>query len=139
MSDDTPKRKVPAAPRALQTEGKRLWRQIWATYDLNPGESAVLETACRARDTAEALRGELQGEHFIDYMGQPVPISTYMVAGSMGQPVINPLVAEIRHHEKLAADLVASLNLPDDPGQEGSSGERNQQRDAVNARWAQRG
>lgn len=121
---DEPKRKIPTAPTGLKVAGKRLWRQIWATYDLNPGEAAILERACRATDSAAVMQAELD------------TLDSLMAVGSMGQSVMHPFVAEIRQHEALAVQCLAKLKLPDDNS---GDNKRNVQRDNVNARWANRG
>lgn len=112
------------APRGLGAAGGRLWREVTAKYELRVDEAAVLEKACRASDRIGVLEEALSA-------------SMVMVKGSMGQPVVNPLVAEIRKHESLVASLLARLRLPDEPA-EGASGEGSrstQARAAAQSRW----
>lgn len=113
-------------PKRLGAAGGCLWRDVTATYDLRVDEAAILEKACRASDRIVVLDEELSA-------------STVMVSGSMGQPVVNPLVAEIRAHEALVASLLFRLKLPDDPAEgAGGEGQRSTQaRAAAQSRWTQ--
>jgi hypothetical protein len=59
-----------------------------------------------------------------------------MVKGSMGQPVPNGLLSEIRSHHQLVAQLLARIktDLPEESGVLGMVG-GNRQRAAANWRW----
>lgn len=124
-NDATPKR-----PTKLRARARRLWDDVTSTYSLRPDELAILTDACRELDVIDKLERDLEG-------------ADSMVVGSMGQPVVNPLLAEIRQHRSCAQRLLNSLKLPDDPGEQGaggssgsSSGSRSTQaRDAAGARW----
>jgi len=43
------------APRGLRAGGKALWSGIAEVNDLDPGQIATLEAACRQRDRADSL------------------------------------------------------------------------------------
>jgi hypothetical protein len=107
-----------AAPKALQAAGKSLWSAVTKKYDLRSDELIVLEAACRASDRVVAMEAERAGE--------------IMTSGSMGQPIVHPLIAEVRAHEAQIAGLLAKLKLPD----ESSEGAVNQNRAAGQSRWA---
>lgn len=113
----------PAAPKGLAAAGAKLWRDVVAKYDLRVDELEVLERACRATDRTVAMQDCLAGE-------------SLLVKGSMGQPVVHPLVAEIRAHEAQVASLLARLKLPDDPGAAGEQPRSTQARAAAQSRWA---
>jgi len=119
----TPKRK-PAAPRGLDAGGRALWRDITATYDLRADELRVLEAACREADLIAQLQDAMPGEDLI-------------VTGSQGQPVINPLVPELRQHRTTQAALLRQLKLPDESNS--AEARSTQAREAANARWSTRG
>jgi hypothetical protein len=125
MTDDTaPRRRYPA-PSTLKAAGRKLWTATTKVYELRADELRILEDACREVDLVDALAKQLaEGE--------------LMVIGSMGQPVVNPLVSELRQHRGVLTRLLGSLKLPDDPaGAKPSTSE--QQRRAGAARWAARG
>lgn len=84
-----------SAPKGLNAAGKRLWTEMSAAYELDPGESALLLQACRTADELERLEVAL-----VD-----APMT---VAGSTGQARPNPLLEETRRHR---AALVALLKV----------------------------
>lgn len=110
------------APKGLDSVGSKLWRDVTGKYDLRVDELTVLEKACRASDRIVAMELEL---------GVRV-----MSIGSMGQPVVHPLVAEIRAHEAQVASLLARLKLPDDPAGAGEVPRSTQARSAAQSRWS---
>lgn len=95
MSDPAP------APTGLKPRSRRLWKAVTAEYDLRPDELDVLEDACREMDLIDGLESELKG-------------STYLIKGSQGQDVVNPLVSELRQHRATKKALWSALKLPDD-------------------------
>lgn len=42
-------------------EGRKLWRDVTATYDLRPDEAVLLAEACRMIDELTERRGDLDG------------------------------------------------------------------------------
>ena len=117
----------PAAPTGLGTKAKRLWTSTTTTYELREDELRILEDACREVDLVERLERELKK-------------AKLTVEGSMGQPVANPLMQEIRQHRSIVQRLLGSLKLPDDEAGEGTkisgAGERSSKaRDAASERW----
>lgn len=111
-------------PAGLGDRGTVLWREVSAEFDLRADELRVLEDACREADLIDALADALDAEDLL-------------VTGSKGQPVMNPLVPELRQHRATLAALFRQLRLPDD----GDSPEARstQAREAANARWSRRG
>lgn len=119
---------VKATPEAptFGPQAQQVWDGITGTYTLRPDELRILEDACREVDLIERLEAALVGAELI-------------VRGSQGQPVANPLVAEIRQHRQTSKALLGSLKLPDDdaaraPGDASAAG-----RALVATRWRRSG
>jgi hypothetical protein len=104
VTDDEP-RKVRRAPRGLGAEGRALWRDVCADFDLRPDELRVLQHACATADLLAALQKEIGAD--------------LLVAGSMGQMRANPLLDQVHKHRLLLARLLGQLALPDDPADVG--------------------
>lgn len=110
-----------STPRGFGPKGKRVWKEITTAYELRVDELDILEDICRESDLIDKLEDDL-----VD--------APLMVKGSQGQDVANPLISEVRQHRATKKSLWASLKLPDDANVISIAG--NQQRDAVNSRWA---
>jgi phage terminase small subunit len=108
-------------PAKLGAKAKRLWRDVADEYELRADELRVLEDICREVDLIEKLQKELDK-----------PATQLIVRGSMGQPVANPLVQELRQHRSVVARLLAGLKLPDE---EAAAERSTSAREAANARW----
>lgn len=119
-----PKHRVKAAPKDLSANGRALWRDVATSYQLRVDEYRVLEDACREADLIDDLQIEAKGAERV-------------VRGSQGQPVINPLISELRQHRSTLASLLRQLKLPDpaDTAEARSTAARS----AANARWSKRG
>ena len=111
------------APVGLGARGASLWGEVTKSYSLRSDELMVLEDACREADLVARLEAELSE-------------SELMVVGSMGQPVVNPLVAELRQHRSTFAKLAAQLKLPDEPGGSAQGDRSTSARAAAVARWS---
>lgn len=109
--------------------GTRLVETITNTFcfDEEPGKLAILERAARTADTIAALEAEASTQ-------------SLTAKGSMGQAVINPLVAEARAQTSLLDKLLKSLGLPDsDETTAEKAGQRQRQaRKAAQTRWGNR-
>lgn len=112
---------TPKTPRNLAPKTRRFWHEITQKYELRADELRVLEDACREAD-------------LIDEMAKAARDAPRIVHGSQGQPVINPLISELRQHRVTLGSLLRQLKLPDDAGVDGS-----QQRQAAMARWRKLG
>jgi hypothetical protein len=92
-------------PAGLGPEGRTLWREI-TTETANDGlildarERRWLLDAAREADLCTAMMTQLEGAPF-------------MVKGSQGQDVINPLVSELRMHRGVIGGLLARIKLTD--------------------------
>ena len=115
-------------PPGLGAPGRRLWRAVVTDaadvgLELDGRDRFWLTSACKLADRAAVLEVEL-----VD--------APLMVKGSTGQMVSNPLMAEWRSHNQLAAQLLARLKLDTD---EAAGGLQliggNRQRAAANRRW----
>ena len=112
------RKKTIGVPAGLTDAGTALWADVTGKYTLRADELRTLEAACRAADRVAVMELERDG--------------AVMSTGSTGQPVVHPLIPEIRAHEAQIASLLAKLKLPDD-----SAGEQvSQQRAAAQSRWA---
>ena len=113
-------KKIVPAPDGLKDRGVSLWKAYTSKYEFRPDELLWLETACRASDRIGIMDSELSA------LG-------YMSEGSTGQPVVNPLVAEIRATEAHRDNALKRLGLPEEGG---VAVELNQNRAAGKSRWA---
>ena len=112
------------APKNLGVRASAFWRRVVDKYELRADELRVLEDACREM-------------RLIDEMEEALRESSLMIQGSMGQPVMHPLVAEIRQHRNVLASLLRSLKLPDEEGEEEAAPSRSvQARKAAQSKWA---
>ena len=123
----------PRPPAELADTGKRLWRSIVADADdqglvLNAVELAQLGAACKLSDRIAVLEAALAEEQQL------------RSTGSTGQPVLNPLLAEIRMHTQLMTQTLGRLKL-DVPEEKSrmAGGNGNRFRAAAMARWGMGG
>jgi hypothetical protein len=123
----------PQAPAELADAGKRLWRSIVADADdqglvLNAVELAQLGAACKLADRITVLEAALAEEQ----LGS---------TGSTGQPVLNPLLAEIRMHTQLMTQTIGRLKLdvPEEKSRMAGGNGGNRFRAAAMARWGMGG
>jgi hypothetical protein len=117
----------PRAPRILGSVGAALWRELVCQCEFRPDEARILLDACCEADLIDDLDAHQRWAERI-------------VTGSMGQPVINPLISELRQHRATLASLLRQLNLRDvadsEPFSVAGSGLRSTAaRHAANARW----
>ena len=120
-----PKTTTPApTPPGLAGAGTALWVRLAATFDLAEHEAALLETCCHQADDVAAL------EALIAEQG-------LTVAGSAGQPRLNPAVPEVRQGRLALGKLLGQLALPDEDDRPMTASSRIAQR-AANVRWDRR-
>jgi hypothetical protein len=120
--------KKPSPPRGLSRRGRSLWRQLHADLEYDPHETEVVLEACRTADAIDELHAVIARDG-------------YTIAGSTGQTVVHPAVAELRQQQASLSRLLAGLNLS--AAFEGEAGGVAQARTisaqaaaASNARWA---
>jgi hypothetical protein len=117
----------PKPPTGLGKAGAKLWREIVreAAGDnlvLEARERFWLESACKLVDRAAVIEAELA-------------TAPLMVKGSMGQQVPNGLLAELRQHHHLAAQMLARLKTDVAESSGIAVGGANRHRAAALARW----
>ena len=109
---------VSVAPKGLAPRGRRLWKAILETNDLDPAQTVMLEEACRTADRLEKLDELLRGE---------VDSWASLVADIHGDDTyelkIDGALSESRQQQNILKQLLAALRLPDE-----ASGKRPQQR-----------
>lgn len=115
----------PVRPVDLRTAGRRMWAEVTDDYDLGPDEIGALREACRTVDELDDLRAALKG--------QPMTVE-----GSTGQPVANPLLAEVRRHRATLATLLERLSLPAGGEDAGSTPAQKRAQRAAQQRWRDR-
>ncbi|MEX0756125.1 MAG: terminase [Actinomycetota bacterium] len=106
----TPPRR-PRAPTGLGAGGKRLWREVLALYEMNPGELRILEESCRVVDVLDELREAGHGPE---------------------------ILREARLQREMLRKLLASLDLPDEDEPTLPSSRSTAARALAKARWHRR-
>lgn len=125
MADQPKQPRKPVRPADLRAAGRRLWAEVTADFDLGPDEIGALREACRTADELDDLRAALKG--------QPMT-----VPGSTGQPVANPLLAEVRRHRATLAQLLERLSLPAGDEDQGMTPAQRRAQRAAQQRWRDR-
>lgn len=91
--------KTQRAPSGLGKNGRRLWRSILDSYELDVHEMLMLAEACRVADRLDRLAEALDGA--------PLTVENFK-----GDEVSQPLLVEARQQSLVFARLLASLRLP---------------------------
>lgn len=116
-------------PDNLGPAGLELWESITEVFSFEeePGKIMLLSRACRTADTIAALEAEASTQ-------------SLTAKGSMGQAVINPLVAECRAQTSLLDRLLKSLGLPETEEEQLERAQRRSRagKTAARARWGAR-
>ena len=82
-------------PRGLLARGAAFWAATTAEFEFSTAETALLEEACRCLDRLDAL-------------AEAIASLGPMVAGSTGQPVVNPALTEARGQQVVLHRLIGS-------------------------------
>jgi len=110
------------APNNLTPAARKFWKKVVSTYQLRADDLRVLEDACREMGLVDRFESELAS-------------APMMVEGYKGQPVMNPLIAELRQHRSILRALLKQLKLPDEDERAASQSRTTQARGAANQRW----
>lgn len=122
-------KRKPRQPSGLKAAGKQLWSSVLEGLTLRPDEISIVAAAAKTADQVAALE-------------RHVAKSGIMIAGSMGQKVLNPTIPELRQQRQLLASLLARLDIPE--AEEGAPGEwdnldaSQRARKAARARWSRK-
>ena len=115
------------APSGLGPRGRRLWRQVLRDFEPNLSEIELLTEAARTVDRCEVLETALRDQ----------PLTT---AGSRGQVVSHPLLAELRAERQLLSRLLGQLAIPEpEAGDWDGLTASQRSRRAARIRWDRRG
>jgi hypothetical protein len=87
-------------PRGLGTEGQKLWKGVIEEFDLSlePHKQRILYDACKTADVVKRLDDAAAKQGLT-------------VKGSMGQEVINPVLAQAQVARGQLASLLGRLNF----------------------------
>lgn len=114
-------------PVGLGKRGSQLWESIMGELDGEVHDREMVVETCRCLD-------------MIDGLAEAIEREGVTVAGSRGQLIVNPAVAEMRQQQTTFARLLAQLNL--DEAEVGAmlSARQASAKRAAQAKWrAQRG
>lgn len=118
---------IPRAPSGLKAAGRRVWTSILGGiaegYELDERELLVLEAAARQADQNRALEVALAD-------------AGVTVAGSAGQPRLNPAATELRQGRLAFDKLLGSLRLPDEDAGERLTERGRRAKHAADSRWS---
>ncbi len=82
--------------------GAALWESVTGDLELSPTELATLRHACSLEDRAAELEAAFADD------------PRYLVKGSMGQPVTNGLLSEIRQTRQAIVQALARIKVQAD-------------------------
>ena len=114
----------PRMPAGLGAAGRRVWREITGTWDLDGREAQLLVEACRCLDAAAELDAAVARDGVT-------------VSGASGQLRQHPALSEARQQRLAAAKLLGLLDLPaSEDDQRPMTAASQQARTAAETRWA---
>ena len=76
--------KLPAAPRGLGADGKRLWRAVWTQYELSATEGVRLRGICELADVRRTLLGETGKSAVVEVRRLTVEIDRLLLSLGVG-------------------------------------------------------
>lgn len=103
------------APAGLLTRGIRLWEQVAAAKDLNPGELVILEEACRLTDRLDRLHQLLDGdlETWARLATEGMVLEDGGLVSFTATVQIDGALSAARLHASTLKTLIDSLHLPE--------------------------
>lgn len=117
----------PRTPSDLAAGGRKFFREVVATYDLDAHEVRVLHEAARTVDELDRVRAALD------------EAPSLIAKGSMGQAVEHPLLGTLRNHRASLDKLLARLALPDSEGNAPLTAGQRRSQTANAGRWGRDG
>ncbi len=112
----------PSAATGLGPRGRRFWRDITASFELERDEIELLVEVCRQLDIVDGLAAALASDGMT-------------TVGSRGQPRPHPCLVPLNSATALLARLMAQLGLPDSNASALASPASTQARRAAQSRW----
>jgi hypothetical protein len=100
--------KAPPPPRGAQKAGRRLWRAVLGSFELDEHELTLLRQAVHVADLCDALQATVDD------------------AGPLLDGKVHPAVVELRQQRIVLARLVVALRVP--MGEQDEGAERTQYR-----------
>lgn len=94
---------LPVPPIDSSPGAQALWYALLGGYDFNIGEMAILEAVITTRSQMDEVEADWRRD------GSPMTAE-----GSMGQPVTDPRIQEMRQLRSQYASLIKQLALPAD-------------------------
>lgn len=91
--------RIPPAPPGSGPAGRKLWRSVLGSFELDEHERRLLVEACRTSDLCEQLQG------VVDVEGP-------MTTTRLGEVKTHPAVVELRNQRILVARLIVALRVP---------------------------
>ncbi len=85
---------APPTPRGFRTSGRRLWRSVVDSFELDEHELTLLRQACRVADTCDDLQEHVDRD------------------GVVADGKAHPALVELRQQRILLARLVVALRVP---------------------------
>jgi hypothetical protein len=119
-------RSIPPPPKGTGPSGRKLWKSVMDTYDLDTHEELLLVQAVRCVDRLDAMAAELAD----------APLTT---TNRHGEAVSHPLMVESRQQSLVLARLLASMRLPSGEEEDQRSLRRPQRRGAARGSYGVRG
>jgi hypothetical protein len=103
--DEVAEPDLPVPPPEASAKAQALWYAVLGTYELDLGEMLVLESLVATQSHLDEIESDWRRD------GSPTTAE-----GSMGQPVTDPRIQEMRLLRAQAASLVKQLALPSSTG-----------------------
>lgn len=97
---------VPPAPAGLEIGGLELWDSVHRAKQLNPGETVVLEEACRIKDRCDLFAALLNGDEYQWAKLRDISDSNRAVL------MVDGAVTEARLHAGELRQLIEKLRIP---------------------------
>lgn len=102
------------APRGLGARGRKLWKDITDSNELDPSQVVILEEACRTADRLDGLDDVIQGKGVLELMHFRVPDRLGDDGVLTVHLTVDGALSEARQQANILKQLLVSLRLPDE-------------------------